>query len=54
MNENNWQKRGPYKHMPKSLKKKKYIYIYIYRIEFKLYHMQIIMIQILTTYGYNL
>ena len=31
-----------------------YIYIYIYRIEFKLYHMQIIMIQILTTYGYNL
>ena len=26
----------------------------IYRIEFKLYHMQIIMIQILTTYGYNL
>ena len=51
MNENNWQKRGPYKHMPKSLKK---TYIYIYRIEFKLYHMQIIMIQILTTYGYNL
>ena len=50
MNENNWQKRGPYKHMPKSLKKNKNIY----RIEFKLYHMQIIMIQILKTYGYNL
>ena len=51
MNENNWQKRGPYKHMPKLLKKKK---LNIYRIEFMLYHMQIIMIQILTTYGYNL
>ena len=26
MNENNWQKRGPYKHMPNSSKILKYIY----------------------------
>ena len=62
MNESNRQKRRPYKHMPNSRKILKYIYIYnfffqkknIYKTEFKLYHMQIIMIQILTIYDYNL
>ena len=30
MNENNWQKRGPYKHMPNSSKISKNIYIHFF------------------------
>ena len=37
------------KYIKKNFEKKN-----IYKIEFKLYYMQIIMIQILTTYDYNL